>query len=207
MYEEISRYVTDITNIVPGNSIVFFPSYDILNAVKMHVSARTNKKLLEETPGLSKEAREELLQAFRSHAAKGAVLLGVTAGSFGEGIDLPGDLLKAVVIVGVPLQKPTKEVEALIAYYDRKYGRGWDYGYLIPAFNKVLQSAGRPIRTMTDRGAMIFLDERFAQPQYMRLMPPEWKPKTTILYKKPLEQFFGGAPAEKQGLVQEFSEE
>ena len=207
MYEEIGRHVTDVTNTVPGNSIVFFPSYDILNSVKLHVTAKTNKKLFEETPGLSKEIREQLLASFKSFANTGAVLLAVTAGSFGEGVDLPGDLLKAVVIVGVPLQKPTKEVEALIAYYDKKFGRGWDYGYVIPAFNKVLQSAGRPIRTMTDRGAIIFLDERFAHPQYLRLLPPEWKPKTTLLYKRAIADFFGGAPAERTSLVQEFTEE
>lgn len=207
MYEEIGRYVTDMVNAVPGNSIVFFPSYDIMNSVKQHVLGRTNKPVFEEAPGLSKELRETLLATFKAQAETGAVLLAVTAGSFAEGVDLPGDLLKAVVIVGVPLAKPTKEVEALIAYYDKKFGRGWDYGYTIPAFNKVLQSAGRPIRTMTDRGAIIFLDERFAHPQYLRLLPPEWKPKTTLLYKKAIADFFAGAPAPKASLVQEFSED
>jgi hypothetical protein len=122
-------------------------------------------------------------------------------------VDLPGDLLKAVIIVGIPLSRPTKEVEALIAYYDRKYGRGWDYGYLVPAFNKVLQGAGRAIRTMTDRGAIIFLDERFSNPQYQRLFPPEWNVKTTLIWHKPLESFFAGAPAPKTSLTQEFPTE
>jgi DNA excision repair protein ERCC-2 len=190
-YEQIGTYVADMINRIPGNSIIFFPSYDILEAVKLTVSAKATKTLFQETPGLSKEDREGLLDRFKQYHANGASLLAVTSGSFGEGVDLPGDYLKGVVIVGLPLQRPSKEVEALIAYYDKKYGKGWDYGYVIPAFNKVLQSAGRTIRTMTDRGVIIFLDERYAWSQYMRLLPPEWAPRTTILYQKPLADFFG----------------
>jgi Rad3-related DNA helicase len=207
MYADIARYVSDIAEAVPGNTIAFFPSYDILAAVKNSLLPLVTRPVLEETPGLSKENREALLTAFKGHAVTGSLLLAVTAGSFSEGVDLPGDLLKAVIIVGIPLAKPTKEIEALIAYYDRKYGRGWDYGYTFPAFNKVLQSAGRPIRTMTDRGLIVFLDERFATPQYARLLPPEWKPKTTLLYKKAIADFFAGSPAPKSSLTQEFAEE
>ena len=69
------------------------------------------------------------------------------------------DELKGVVIVGLPLQKPDLETEALISYYNEKFNRGWDYGYLFPAFNKCLQSAGRCIRSEKDRGVIIFLDK------------------------------------------------
>ncbi len=204
MYVQIGTMVAEMANRIPGNSIAFFPSYDILNAVKMTLTTKIKRTVFEETPGLSKEDREQLLERFKGHKDTGAVMLAVTAGSFGEGVDLPGDLLKAVIIVGIPLQRPTKEVEALIAYYDKKYGRGWDYGYMVPAFNKVLQGAGRAIRTMTDRGAIIFLDERFSLPQYQRLFPPEWNVKTTLVWHKPLEAFFAGEPAEKRGLTPEF---
>jgi DNA excision repair protein ERCC-2 len=189
-YATIGTMVADMVNRIPGNSIIFFPSYDILESVKITVTTQVRKTLFQETPGLSKDDREALLEKFKQYHETGAALLAVTTGSFGEGVDLPGDYLKAVVIVGLPLQKPTKEVEALIAYYDKKFGRGWDYGYVVPAFNRVLQSAGRTIRTMTDRGAIIFLDERYAWPQYTRLFPPEWSVKTTILYQKHLEDFF-----------------
>jgi DNA excision repair protein ERCC-2 len=189
-YETIGTMVADMINKIPGNSIVFFPSYDIMQACKMTISVKVQKTLFEETPGLSKDDRELLLEKFKARFLAGASLLAVTTGSFGEGIDLPGDYLKGVIIVGLPLQKPSKEVEALIAYFDKKFGRGWDYGYVIPAFNRVLQSAGRTIRTMEDRGVIIFLDERYAWPQYTRLFPPEWKVTTTILYQKPLDAFF-----------------
>lgn len=191
-YEQIGTHVADIVNKVPGNSIVFFPSYDILEASKMTITIKANKTLFQEIPGLSKEEREQLLEKFKSYQNTGAVLLAVTSGSFGEGIDLPGNFLKAAIIVGLPLQKPTKEVEALIAYYDAKFKRGWDYGYVYPALNKVLQAAGRTIRTETDRGAIIFLDERYAWPQYQRLFPPEWKVHTTILWQRLLDAFFRG---------------
>jgi DNA excision repair protein ERCC-2 len=204
MYEQIGTMVAEMANRIPGNSIAFFPSYDILRSVKETLEKKTTKAVFEETAGLSKDEREALLERFKAKKEAGAVLLAVTAGSFGEGVDLPGDLLKGVIIVGIPLSRPTKEVEALIAYYDRKYGRGWDYGYLVPAFNKVLQGAGRAIRTMTDRGAIIFLDERFSNPQYQRLFPPEWTVKTTLIWHKPLEAFFAGAPAEKKSLAPEY---
>jgi DNA excision repair protein ERCC-2 len=189
-YQQIGTMVAEMINKIPGNSIVFFPSYDILEAVKFTLSQKATKTLFEEVPRLSKEEREHLLEKFKSYHETGAALLAVTTGSFGEGIDLPGTYLQAAIIVGLPLQKPTKEVEALIAYYDGKFKRGWDYGYLYPAFNKVLQAAGRTIRTETDRGAIIFLDERYARPQYIRLFPPEWKVHTTILWQKLVDNFF-----------------
>ncbi len=189
-FSEIGKICADVINRVPGNTMVFLPSYDLLEKIKPTVQELATKTVFQETPGLSKEEREELLERFKAYHGTGAALLAVTTGSFGEGVDLPGDLLRAVVVVGLPLQKPTKEVEALIAYFDKKFGRGWDYGYVVPAFNKVLQSAGRAIRTMDDRGAIVFVDERYGWPQYTRLFPPEWEVKNTTLYQKLLENFF-----------------
>jgi DNA excision repair protein ERCC-2 len=111
-------------------------------------------------------------------------------GNFGEGIDLPGDYLKGVIIVGLPLQRPDLETEALIKYYDDKFKKGWDYGYLFPAFNRALQSAGRCIRSETDKGVIIFLDERYTWKNYNRCFPPSWSLKTTLLYEKMIEDFF-----------------
>ena len=106
------------------------------------------------------------------------------AGSFSEGVDLPGDLLKCVIVVGVPLGKPDLETEELIAYYDKKFGKGWNYGYMMPAMTRVIQSAGRCIRTENDRGVIIFLDERFAWQNYYNLFPKDWDIKITGLYEK-----------------------
>ena len=118
-------------------------------------------------------------------------MLAVVSGSFGEGIDLPGDLLKAVVVVGLPLSVPDLETKALIKYYDEKFGLGWDDGYIFPAMNKVMQNAGRVIRSETDRGAIIFLDERYSWHHYRRCFPTDWNIVITKLWKERLEEFFG----------------
>jgi DNA excision repair protein ERCC-2 len=103
---------------------------------------------------------------------------------------LPGDYLKCVVIVGLPLQKPDLETQALIKYYDDKFKKGWDYGYLLPAFNKALQSAGRCIRTETDKGVIVFIDERYAWTNYFRCFPANWDIKITLLFDRLIEEFF-----------------
>ena len=98
----------------------------------------------------------------------------------------------SVVIVGLPLGRPDLETKALIDYYQEKFGKGWEYGYTFPAFNKTLQSAGRCIRTETDRGAIIFLDERYAWQSYYTCFPKEWKIKITLRYEELLKEFFKG---------------
>ena len=104
-----------------------------------------------------------------------------------------------MVIVGLPLGRPDLETKALIEYYDGKFGKGWQYGYTYPAFNKTLQSAGRCIRTETDRGAIIFLDERYAWQNYYSCFPREWHIKITLRYEEMLRDFF----SERQSTLEE----
>jgi len=139
---------------------------------------------------LTKEDKTEILNKFKSYQKVGAVLLGVATGSFGEGIDLPGNLLKCVVVVGLPLQQPDLETKELISYYDKKFGKGWDYGYIFPAFNKTLQNAGRCIRSETDKGVVVFLDQRYLWPNYKRCFPPDSDIKVTRHYKEMIDEFF-----------------
>ena len=94
-------------------------------------------------------------------------------GSFSEGVDLPGDLLNGVIAVGVPLGKPDLQTKEMIGYFDKKFSRGWEYGYLYPAMSKCFQSAGRCIRSEKDKGVVIFLDERFAWQNYFCCFPKE----------------------------------
>ncbi len=188
-YKEIAKIVTNIANQVPGNSAIFFPSYKLRDNVQLQMRG-LEKTVLKETQGLNKTEREEILDKFRQYKEDGAVLLGVSSGSFAEGIDLPGDLLKAVVVVGLPLQVPDLETKAVIKYYDAKFGKGWDYGYLFPAFNKTLQSAGRCIRSDTDRGVVVFLDERYAWPNYSKCFPEDYNLRTTLLYTSLIKNFF-----------------
>jgi DNA excision repair protein ERCC-2 len=188
-YKEIASITTRIVNAIPGNSAVFFPSFKLRDDVYRHMRD-CEKTVFVERPGLTKKEKEELLENFKSYKNSGAVLIGVISGSFGEGIDLPGDYLKGVVVVGLPLQKPDLETKAMIDYYEKKFGKGWDYGYLFPAFNKTLQSAGRCIRSETDRGVIVFLDERYEWPTYKRCFPRTWNLKVTMLYEGMIKGFF-----------------
>ncbi len=188
-YKEMALILENIINAIPGNSAVFFPSFKMRDDVYRFMK-NCEKTIFTEKQGLTKQDKEELLDNFKSYKNVGAVLLGTITGSFGEGIDLPGDYLKGVVIVGLPLQKPDLETKALIDYYEKKFRKGWDYGYVFPAFNKTLQSAGRCIRSETDKGVIVFLDERYSWPNYMKCFPESWNIKTTLLYENLIKDFF-----------------
>lgn len=190
-FKQIAKILAEVTNAVPGNSFLFFPSYYIRDKVNEHFSKLSRKTNFLERPNLIKEEKTEFLENFKKYKNSGAVMLGVASGSFSEGIDLPGDLLKCVVVVGLPLQVPDIETKELISYYDKKFGKGWDYGYIFPAFNKALQSAGRCIRSETDKGVVIFLDERYQWTRYSRLFPNDYNIKVSMDYVNDIEMFFG----------------
>jgi DNA excision repair protein ERCC-2 len=170
-FQRIAAYVTDIVDRVPGSSAVFFPSYELRDIISNHLE--TDKPLFREERTFTKKEKAEFISAFKQCKKDGAVLLGAAAGSFGEGIDLPGDFLQCVIIVGLPLARPDAETSELIAYYDKKFGQGWDYGYIYPAFNKTLQNAGRCIRSETDRGIIVYLDERYTWRNYFKCFPQD----------------------------------
>jgi DNA excision repair protein ERCC-2 len=189
-FKHIAREIADIVNVVPGNCAVFFPSYSLRDNVYKYYSAEANKTTFLEMPEMSKNDKIEMLNNFKGYAKTGAVLLGAITGNFSEGIDLIGDLLKCVVVVGLPLQQPDLETQEAIKYYGSKFGKGWDYGYVFPAFNKVLQGAGRCIRSETDRGVIVFLDERYAWPNYIRCFPEDVDLKIKKDYIEEIKKFF-----------------
>lgn len=188
-FRNIAEVTAEIVNSVPGNTALFFPSYALKDLVSNHFNIRAKKTVFSEKPNMTKEEKEQLLDTFKEYNKTGAALLAVASGSFGEGIDLPGDYLKAVVIVGLPLGKPDLETQELIKYYDSKFSKGWDYGYLIPAMNKCMQGAGRCIRSETDTGVVVFLDERFAWQNYLRFFD-EKEVEISTDYVKKIEEFF-----------------
>lgn len=166
-YENIANECKKLLKIMPGNTAIFFPSYSIRNQVYKYLYDMDEEFILEE-PRLTKDEKAHILSSFTKESLKRRILLGTSSGSFGEGIDLPGNFLTGVIIVGLPLLKPTLEVEKLIEYYNKKYGKGWDYGYFYPSFNKTFQNAGRCIRSETDKGIICYLDERFAEKRYLK---------------------------------------
>lgn len=189
MYKEIGKVCSDITNLVPGNSAIFFPSYYLQNQVFDYFFNSSDKTSFREAPGTSQGEKLKLLEKFKNCKSEGAVLHGVSAGSYGEGIDLPGDLLKCVIVVGLPLQKPDLVTRELIRYYDHRFSKGWDYGYLYPAFNRILQSAGRCIRSEKDKGIVVFLDERYAWDNYKKCFPDDYEIEISKDYQEKVKEF------------------
>ncbi|MEM2102908.1 MAG: helicase C-terminal domain-containing protein, partial [Candidatus Bathyarchaeia archaeon] len=123
--------------------------------------------------GMKSKENELLINRFKSYAKKGgAVLLGVQGGRASEGTDYPGDQMNSVAIIGVPYAEPTPKVKAQIDYYEKRFPKlGREYGYVLPALKKAAQAAGRPIRTLEDRGALVFLDHRYATSYCQKFLP------------------------------------
>ena len=184
MYEKIANYCSILTNNIPGNSLLFFPSYQMRDEIYSYMEPLCKKTTLLEQQGLNKQEKNEILEKFKQYKNQGAILLAASSGNFGEGIDLLGDLLKAVIVIGIPLPKPDLETQELIKYYDKRFKKGWDYGYIYPAIITSLQNAGRCIRSETDRGVIIFLDERYTWQNYLRCFP---KDKNFRITKEPLK--------------------
>ncbi len=189
-FKRIAEIASDAGNSIKGNLAIFFPSYFLLEQIGKYMKTLYEKTLFMENPKMSSEEKHSMIERFKGYKESGAGLLAVASGSYGEGIDLPGDFLKGVIIVGLPLQKPDLETKELINYYDAKFNKGWDYGYLFPAFNKTLQNAGRCIRSKDDKGVIIFLDERYGWSNYYRCFPKDMKLKVTKEYKAELVEFF-----------------
>lgn len=189
-FNDIAKICADIVNLIKGNAAIFFPSYELMQNVNEYFCKECNKPIFIEKTNLTKKQKEELLASFKSYKGGGAALLGVSTGSFGEGIDMP-NVLKAVIIVGLPLQKPDVEAKLLIEYYDDKFGKGFEYGYVLPAITKCMQNAGRCIRSETDKGAIIFLDERYILGNYYKCFPEDWDIEVETDYANVLKRFVG----------------
>ncbi|MFE5317946.1 ATP-dependent DNA helicase [Paenibacillus sp. NPDC056579] len=162
-----------------GNYLIFFPSYDYLNEVlELFIQYPLDVQLLVQRIGMSEEEKEAFLDAFQPNPAKPCIGFAVMGGMFSEGIDLTGDRLTGTVVVGVGLPQINIERNLIKQYFDRNGRNGFDYAYVYPGINKVLQAGGRLIRTETDHGTLLLVDDRFEQRQYEHLLPEEWKPLT-----------------------------
>ena len=158
-----------------GNYMVFFPSYSFMESVLKIFSAKYPKvTVLPQKKSMTASEREAYLGEFRDDG-KLRVGFCVLGGSFSEGIDLPGKRLIGVVVIGVGLPGLSDENNIIRDYYEEKCGFGYDYAYTYPGMNSVLQAVGRVIRTETDRGVAVLIDDRYAEPKYRELFPAGWK--------------------------------
>jgi DNA excision repair protein ERCC-2 len=176
MYKTMIRRIAEVAQNTPTNTGVFAASFEVLNSlINEGLGFALNKPLFHEKRGMTSKQNEKLVADFKALGGKGgAVFLGVLGGRTSEGVDFPGDQMGSVVVVGVPYAEPTPRVKAQIEYYEKCFPRyGREYGYVLPAMKKASQAAGRPIRTLDDRGAIVFLDYRFSM-GYCRSFLPAW---------------------------------
>lgn len=190
-YECIARYIEEIVKNRHGNYMVFCPSYAFLRTIYARYVDNfggEGRECILQSESMGEADREEFLNRFRgipeapAGVASDRILIGfcVLGGIFGEGIDLKRDSLIGAIIVGTGLPQVSREREILKAYFDAGEDSGFDYAYRYPGMNKVLQAAGRVIRTMEDIGIVALLDERFLAPAYRRLFPREWERFETV---------------------------
>lgn len=178
-YEKIVRYIEVFTGARRGNYMVFFPSYQMMNEIAQLCDGRLEGLVLQ-SAGMTEDEKEEFLEAFNEEGKSTRIGFCVMGGIFGEGIDLKNDRLIGAVIVGTGLPMVCNERELFRGFYDARNNTGFEYAYLYSGMNKVLQSAGRVIRTTEDVGAVLLLDERFGTEQYQELFPREWYPYTKV---------------------------
>ncbi len=199
MYQNIIERINEVVQNTPVNTGVFAASFDVLNALLTEgLETSLEKPLFHEYRGMTSKANEELVAGFKACGeGDGAVFLGVQGGRTSEGVDFPGNQMNSVIIVGVPYAEPTPRVKAQINYYEDCFPKlGREYGYILPAMKKASQAAGRPVRTLEDWGAIIFLDYRFST-SYCRSFLPSWvsnhmkvlQPKDGIL-SQAIHKFF-----------------
>ena len=178
-YEAMASYIYAATCVKKGNYIVFCPSHAFLSEVLASFNAIygdvSGADIIVQKQGMTEEEREEFLGSFTEERERTLIAFSVMGGIFSEGIDLRGSRLIGAVIIGTGIPMVTRKSELLRAYFDGAGKQGYDYAYRFPGMNKVLQAAGRVIRTTEDRGIVLLLDNRFLERQYVRLFPREWE--------------------------------
>ena len=174
-YERMARYIYETVTVKTGNYLVFAPSYQVMEQVADRCVAYEDMECIRQESGMTEEEREAFLKEFekeRNHSLVGFCVMG---GIFSEGIDLTEDRLIGALIIGTGLPQVCREREIVKEYFDKKGMDGFAYAYQYPGMNKVLQAAGRVIRTESDRGMILLMDDRFATISYQRLFPREWE--------------------------------
>ncbi len=183
-YQKIAGYIHGVTAGKKGNYMVFFPSYrmllDVCAVYEETYGGTEGRRVLLQTPAMDEGEREAFLREFEETGEETLVGFCVMGGIFSEGIDLIGEKLIGAVIVGTGLPQLSNERKILMQYFEKKGENGFDYAYRFPGMNKVLQSAGRVIRTAADRGVIVLLDERFLERDTLSLFPREWYPYQVV---------------------------
>ena len=175
-YAAIAEAIEIICSTHVGNYLVYFPSHVYLAAVLELLKERLpERQLLVQDRDMTEAAREAFLAQFSTSNQETLVGLAVMGGIFGEGIDLVGERLIGVVVVGVGVPQLGLERDLIKEYFDHQSGSGFAYAYQYPGFNRVQQATGRVIRSETDRGIIVLIDDRFTHARYRNLFPSHWR--------------------------------
>jgi DNA excision repair protein ERCC-2 len=171
-FPRIARIIEEVVSIRPGNYFAFFPSFEFLKEVARLLKLKDSVVLVQDRI-MPDHLRSALLEKLKE-PGKQHLVLAVQGGIFAEGVDYPGELAVGAIIVGPGLPKVSFEQELMRQFYEETYSKGFEYAYLYPGMNRVVQSAGRIVRSETDRGIIVLLDKRFAYENYSRLLPRDW---------------------------------
>lgn len=174
-YPLIAERLGEFADAVPGNTLALFPSYRFLGEVATRMRTE-QKRVIVQTPASGDRERDEILDKLRTAIFGDVLLLAVAGGVFAEGVDYPGEVLKAVAVVGPCLPALTLEQQLLRQYYDERFERGFEYAFVVPGMTRVVQAAGRLIRSADDRGVIALFDKRFLWRPYREHLPPDWLP-------------------------------
>ena len=175
-YERIATRLAEFADSVPGNCLALFPSYQFLAEVAGRMRL-ANKRILIQRQADSDREREALLQALRAAVFGDVLLVAVAGGVFAEGVDYPGEVIKAVAVVGPCLPGMSLEQQLLKDYYEERFERGFEYAFVVPGMTRVVQAAGRLIRSPKDTGIIALFDRRFLYTPYRDYLPADWLPE------------------------------
>jgi DNA excision repair protein ERCC-2 len=166
----------------PGNYLYFFPSYRYMNEVydAFMEELPPDTDVLLQAPNMTEEEREGFLKAFQHNQEKSLIGFAVLGGIFSEGVDLKGDRLNGVIVVGVGLPQLGADRDIIKDHFNAAGKNGYDYSYVFPGMNKVLQAGGRLIRTEADTGVIVLVDDRYLTQKYRAMLPEEWEDFTVI---------------------------
>ena len=173
-YQQVADYIKAFVKNKVGNYFIFLPSYEYLTNLMPYIDM-DDVDVYEQDRGMSDEDKEQFLTNFKPHPERTTLGFVIVGGAFGEGIDLVSDRLIGAIIVGIGMPKINFVSDQIMKYYDAREQSGYNYAYLNPGMNKVMQALGRVIRSETDRGAVLLIDERYLTNDYRDLFKSEWR--------------------------------
>ncbi|MFE8694903.1 ATP-dependent DNA helicase [Cytobacillus sp. FJAT-53684] len=174
--KQITEMLSKLVEVRSGNYLIFFPSYQYMkNGYEEFSTTYPNIRTIIQMKRMTEEERDLFLEEFKVESSEPLIGFAVLGGIFSEGVDLKGNRLNGVIVVGVGLPQLCLERNIIKDYFQTTKNNGYDYAYTFPGINKVIQAGGRLIRTETDSGTIVLVDDRFLTQKYQGLFPVEWR--------------------------------